>query len=251
MRILRGVASRIFGSFKGKAVSDEYINFVYQDIYLGFQEKFVQFVGRMPLGTLELGAGSLSKSRDYFSQVTLTDGRSQTKYGEAEQIKAEQLPYYDSQFELIIAKDTLHHFNDVGQGLAEISRVLTPKGLFIVSEPFWSPLGRFVFRFLHPEKWNPKPGSLINISEDQLEANQATLLALTSKKYESLLKENGFELRVLAPTYGISYLMSGGLNWRTKIPFNLLIKIYVFERKHEWILRKITGLNIIAVFSKT
>ena len=250
MQILRKVASKVFGSAMGKSVSDEYINFVYKEIYLSFQENSILHSGRIPNTVLELGAGSLSKSHDYFIDVTLTDASNQTKYGEAQQIRAERLPFLDSQFELIIAKDTLHHFNDVIKGLAEISRVLSSKGLFIVSEPYWSPLGRFVFKFLHPEKWITKPESLINDSEDQLDANQATLLVLTSRKYTDLLKENGLELQVLAPTYGISYLMSGGLNWRTKVPFNWLKQIYTLEKKQGWILKWVTGLNTIAIFKK-
>jgi SAM-dependent methyltransferase len=250
MEILRKIASKVFDSAEGKSVSDEYINFVYEDIYLSFQENSILHRGRIPDTVLELGAGSLSKSNDFFLDVTLSDGSNQTKYGEAQQIRAERLPFQDSQFELIIAKDTLHHFNDVVKGLGEVSRVLSPKGLFIVSEPYWSPLGRFVFRFLHPEKWITKPQSLFNDSEDQLNANQATLLVLTSRKYIDVLKDNGLELQVLAPTYGISYLISGGLNWRTKVPFKLLKQIYTLEKKQGWILKWVTGLNIIAIFKK-
>jgi SAM-dependent methyltransferase len=247
MRLIR---NRILSALEKKAISDDYINFVYGEIYQSFRDVYGELTGRAPGSVLELGAGSLSKSKEYFKKVVLSDGRPDSHYGQDNEIVAESLPFADSEFDLIIAKDTLHHFNNVEKSLGEISRVLSPGGVFLVSEPYWSILGRIVFKFLHPERWITKPTSLNNYSTDQHEANQAILLALTSKKYNYMIEKSGLRLQLAHSTYGISYLLSGGLNWRSRLSFNFLSNIYMFEKRHKWLLRNFTGLNIVAIFSK-
>ena len=46
---------------------------------------------------------------------------------------AESLPFPDSKFDIIYARQALHHFTDLHQGLAECSRVLKPKGLLFAT----------------------------------------------------------------------------------------------------------------------
>jgi SAM-dependent methyltransferase len=250
MRLIRNRILSALENKSNKAVADDYINFVYGEIYQSFRDVYGELTGRAPGSVLELGAGSLSKSKEYFTKVVLSDGSSESHYGQDNEIVAESLPFANSQFDLVIAKDTLHHFNNVEKSLGEISRVLSPGGVFVVSEPYWSILGRIVFKFIHPERWITKPKSLNNYSADQHEANQAILLALMSKKYNYIIEKSGLSLKLVHSTYGISYLLSGGLNWRSGLSFNFLSNIYMFEKRHKWLLRNFTGLNIVAIFSK-
>lgn len=229
-----------------KSLDDQYINFVYREIYRTFYSYNRKKVKAERV--LELGAGSLSKADEFFDGIYISDGSNVSKFGKENQLIAEHLPFGDSSFDLIIAKDTLHHFSDTKVALAEISRVLTKKGVFIVSEPFWSPLGRFVFRFIHPEKWNVKPFTLKNNSTNPFDANQATLYCLGTSHFNKFISDAGFRLEIFEPTYGFSYLLSGGLNWRNKIPFSFLRITYRLENNLH--LLKYTGLNIIAVFTK-
>lgn len=46
---------------------------------------------------------------------------------------AEALPFSDSTFDIIYARQALHHFANLYQGLSECSRVLKPKGLFLAT----------------------------------------------------------------------------------------------------------------------
>lgn len=46
---------------------------------------------------------------------------------------AESLPFADSTFDLVYERQALHHFSNLSQGLAECSRVLKPKGLFLAT----------------------------------------------------------------------------------------------------------------------
>ena len=46
---------------------------------------------------------------------------------------AESLPFEDATFDIIYARQALHHFTDLYTGLAECSRVLKPKGLLLAT----------------------------------------------------------------------------------------------------------------------
>jgi ubiquinone/menaquinone biosynthesis C-methylase UbiE len=47
---------------------------------------------------------------------------------------AEELPFGDSQFDLVFSTMTLHHWADQRQGIAEVSRVMTPSGRWILAD---------------------------------------------------------------------------------------------------------------------
>lgn len=231
------------------ALNDVYINFVYENIYREMSLLAKHHLTAEPVKTLELGAGSLSKAEKFFSNIQLSDGSSVSKFGKENQLIAENLPFENSVFDVVIAKDTLHHFSDTQKALSEISRVLKPGGVFIVSEPYWSLLGRFVFKFIHPENWDTNPVNLKNGSPNPFDANQATLLCLQGKKFNDLIAQNSFAFEVSKSTYGISYLFSGGLNWRNKISFGVLNKIDKLE-KYLKTFKYLTGLNVLATFKK-
>lgn len=46
---------------------------------------------------------------------------------------AESLPFEDATFDIIYARQALHHFTDLEKGLSECSRVLKPKGLLLAT----------------------------------------------------------------------------------------------------------------------
>ena len=231
------------------ALRDEYINFIYETIYQEMHLIAIKYLKSRPLRTLEIGAGSLSKAERYFNNIQLSDGSAVSRFGKENQLIAENLPFEDKVFDVVIAKDTLHHFSDAEKALSEISRVLKPGGLFIVSEPYWSLLGRLVFKFIHPENWETNPVELKNSSPNPFDANQATLLCLQSRKFNDIVVKNFLTLEVSRPTYGLSYLLSGGLNWRNKIPFSLLRRIDRTER-YLGTFKYLTGLNVLATFKK-
>ena len=50
---------------------------------------------------------------------------------------AEQIPLPNESCDLIIAVNTLHHWRDIHQSLAEIDRILAPEGRFICIDDIW------------------------------------------------------------------------------------------------------------------
>jgi|GEM_PF-213752 len=53
------------------------------------------------------------------------------------QTGAEQLPAEDNSIDLVLAINTLHHWQDVDKGLNEVLRVLKPGGRFVVIDDLW------------------------------------------------------------------------------------------------------------------
>jgi SAM-dependent methyltransferase len=229
---------------------DPYISIIYREIY----NEFFQICGSQPkknMKVLEIGGGDMSYVRDYWANAVITEADDySTDPSVITSVYAEELPFSDAHFDIVVAKDSLHHFKNPIIALNEIERVLKPNGRFIVSEPFWSPLGRFVYRYIHPEPWKTRIKSLLIDSDDLWDSNQALLYLLSSKfKNEFSRKCPNLKIKLYYPTYGISYLLSGGVHSRTPISSNFLIKINKFERKSRRLL-KYTGLNVIAVFAK-
>jgi SAM-dependent methyltransferase len=231
-------------------LADTYLLTVYKDVYKNFKQ-IARNLGVASTSALEIGAGDFSLAEIYFDQVIKTDIESNTKSKFGNGIDSQQLPYKINSFDIVIAKDSLHHFKDPYKSLNEIHRVLKPGGIFIVSEPYWSLLGRFIFNFLHPEKWDTNPQHIEIDSSSPWESNQALLYLLKgkfSKEFES--KVPGLKLNVLNSSYGISYALSGGVFARTIIPSKFLLLVYKFEKKILLLTKPFLGLNIYAVFTK-
>ena len=225
--------------------NDQFLKLIYFDVY----KTFFEIAGYdKSLKVLELGAGGYSPGDNFWRDIVASDIDQFGTEEEILQIDSSSLPFDSASFDLVIAKDALHHFKDPISSLEEIFRVLKSDGKFLVSEPYWSPLGRFVFRFLHTESWDVNVKSPIIDSHDPWDGNQALLLLLTSK-FKPLLQKMSppLNLEVLFCTYGISYLLSGGVHTRTVIPSRILIKLYEWE-SNSALLKRIFGLNVIASF---
>jgi len=231
-------------------LSDDYLLTVYGDVYKNFKQ-IARNLGVTSTKALEIGAGDFSLAEKYFNQVIKTDIESNKNSKLGKGIDSQQLPYKNNYFDIIIAKDSLHHFKDPYRSLNEIHRVLKPGGIFIVSEPYWSLLGRLIFKFLHPEKWDTNPRHVKIESSSPWESNQA-LLYLLKGKFSKEFKSNvpGLKLNVLNSSYGISYALSGGVFARTIIPSKFLLLVYKLEKKILLFSKPFVGLNIYAVFIK-
>jgi ubiquinone/menaquinone biosynthesis C-methylase UbiE len=53
---------------------------------------------------------------------------------EFQQAMAEELPFANASFDLVFSTMTFHHWSDQGRGIAEIARVLTPGGRWLLAE---------------------------------------------------------------------------------------------------------------------
>lgn len=61
---------------------------------------------------------------------------------------AEKLPFAGAQFDLVFSTMTFHHWADQRQGIAEIARVLTPAGRWVLADFIATGLMRYIRRLL-------------------------------------------------------------------------------------------------------
>lgn len=192
---------------------------------------------------LEFGsAGGITKH--LFPDIKTTDIRA----GEGVDLicSVSELPFDGNEFDIVFAKDALHHVTNVRKGFLEVARVLKPKGTFSICEPYWGPLAQFIYRFLHPEDYSNRKLHKFGISEI---GNQALARNLVkSKEYRSVW-EDYFDLVEIEVVTGPTWLLSGGATFQSKISPSLLLKLHKFEKRYPRFLA-IFGLHVILVFRK-
>lgn len=216
-----------------------YLKLIYEEIY----SKFKNLAGSENIRVLEIGAGGTLFAKKYFKNVIISNFSNTAG-------NAERLEYEDNSFDLIISKDVLHHIKDLNKAFSEFNRVLTSKGKVIASEPSWSFLGSFVYKYLHPEPWY-KSKEFILKSNDPWDSNQRllrNLLELNNSELDNLIK--GFSFKVHPGTYGLSYLFSGGVRKNRKLPESILIYMHKKRDKLPQKMLDLFQLNNFAVFQK-
>jgi len=165
-------------------------------------------------------------------------------------IDAQSLPFVDSKLDAVILKDTLHHIPDVQRFFKEAERVLRPGGRIVVFDPYWGPLARFVYRYLHREPFRPDATEWSFEAENVWDSNQALgymLLRRDRQKFSALFPN----LSVTEVGYhvGPSFLLSGGIHTRTRVPSYLLQRIFHWENlRGRWM--NPLRFAFVAVFEK-
>jgi SAM-dependent methyltransferase len=210
-------------------LGDQYLRGTHEDIYRELMAACDSRRGPI----IEIGAGS-GVSKEWLTEVITTDVV--TGDGIDEYLDATKMPYADDSIGGFILKDSLHHIPDVLLFFNEAKRCLVPGGKIMISDPYWGPLSSFIYRYFHPEPFNPKSTSWSFSSDSPWDSNQALLWILFRrdraqfeiKLPESTIVEHG-------PRIGASYLLSGGVFGRTPINASFLTRFYRWEeRQGRW-----------------
>jgi SAM-dependent methyltransferase len=214
-----------------KITADEYLSALYRLAYSAIGE----LAGTAsPELTIEVGAGlglSTLSGRNWIkSDVTGSTPLSLLNYAEA-------LPYRDASLQAIVLKDTWHHIPDIEGFLAEAHRVLRPGGVIAVFDPYWGLLGRFVYRFLHQERWDAKTNSWGFQSTSPWDSNQALTYLMLKRDRRTFNQRWGSRFTVIEPRplVGPSFLLSGGVSRRTLVSGRWLAALLRWEeRRGTW-----------------
>jgi len=144
---------------------------------------------------------------------------------------AQALPYRSGALDALVLKDTWHHIPDIQQFLAEAHRVLRPGGVIGVFDPYWGALARFVYRFLHQERWDATTPDWSFPSSDPWDSNQAlTYLMLIRHRAEFDAKwQTKFAVIEPKAVVGPSFMLSGGVSRRTPISGRALAALLRWE----------------------
>ena len=217
---------------KSQVEDDAYLTALYQLAYSAVGELTKS---ARPDRTIEVGAGlglaSLSGNHWIKSDVEGAEPLSLLNYAEA-------LPYKDASLDAIVLKDTWHHIPDIEGFLTEALRVLRPGGVVAVFDPYWSLLGRFVYRFLHQERWDASTESWSFPSTNPWDSNQALTYLMLKRDRTEFDRRWSAKFSVIEPRplVGPSYLLSGGVSRRTFVSGRLLAAMLRWEeRQGSWL----------------
>lgn len=168
---------------------------------------------------VELGSG-VSPMRDSYPEVLATDIVSAPHLDRV--VNAEEMDFADHSVKVVYGQNCFHHFPHPDRFFNELDRVLVPGGGAILLEPYYGPFASFLYKRLFRTEGFDKtyPSWETPVAGPMNGANQALSYivfvrdrVLYEKKYPCL------EI-VHQGTVGnyLSYLLSGGLNFRQILP---------------------------------
>jgi SAM-dependent methyltransferase len=149
---------------------------------------------------------------------------------------AKYLPFPDGSVAGILMKDSLHHLPDVEKFLDEAQRILIDDGVIAIIDPYWGLLARFVYKYIHQEKFDSSCPTWSFESSSPWDSNQALSFLILRRDRDKLEQQwQNFEIEEHCPLVGLSFLLSGGVSRRTSIPGNWLKKLFEWEnRRGRW-----------------
>jgi len=134
--------------------------------------------------------------------------------------RAESLPFSDASIGAIFMVNVLHHMNEAGRFLAEVSRVLRPGGYVAMVEPFTTPFSRFLYGHLHPEPFEPGATEWDLEPSGPLSGGNGALPWIIFVRDRELFHARFPHLRILKvrPHTALTHLFSGGVMIRSLLP---------------------------------
>jgi SAM-dependent methyltransferase len=153
-------------------------------------------------------------------------------------------PIVDGSLDVITLTNVLHHLKNPIDFLTKAARKLRPGGVLIATEPYFSLLSRFIYRFLHhePVDFSITVPELPEVRGPLSSANEA-LPWLIFKRPEWRHKiEQDFHLEpdIFRPFTSLSYFATGGISHRIPIPHMVYRSLFAADL---WLSRAAPGLS--------
>lgn len=222
--------------------SDGYLFSAYGEQYNALRELIPDGEGTV----VEIGAGT-GIGKTWIPELVCTDVLENDCVDTI--VDATSMPFDNSSLRALVLKDALHHIPNVPNFLDEAVRCLQVGGAIVLCEPYWSPIARLVFKFLHPEPFDTHRATWTSAANDPWDSNQA-MAWMVLRRDRRILHDRWPMLKVeeFQPVLGPSYLLSGGVFGRTTIPSGILNHIHAWERKRK---RSMDPLRFEIVFRLT
>jgi SAM-dependent methyltransferase len=232
----------MFKDLNDKIWDEPYIRSLYKTV-------FSRIASHIPEGSkvlIEVGSGN-AIGKKFLPEMITTDVTFHELLDTA--CDSIALPFRSNSIDAILIKDALHHIPDVEMFLKEVHRVLRVNGRLVVFDPYWGLLARFVYRFLHQEKFDVKAKTWSFTSTSPWDSNQAlTYLLLRRDRIRFEKDFSFFKIEELEKLIGPSFLLSGGISRRTIVSGRFLSALLKWEmRQSNWL----DSLRFFHIFSLT
>jgi SAM-dependent methyltransferase len=146
---------------------------------------------------------------------------------------AQDAPFADASVDVIFAMHVIHHIPQIRRFFAELERVLSPGGVLVAVEPYWSPMAKLMYKHMHPEPFDERAATWEFTSQGAMSSNQAMSYLVLERDREAFGREfPDLEVIRLGAFGGPSYLLTGGI-WRRKLlPDPWLARLWDYEDAH-------------------
>lgn len=221
-------------SSEARVLNNEFLKESYFSIY-NLMQKDLDLDSRI----IEIGgAGGIAK--EFNSKIVVTDIRKSESVDMI--VHGEKLPFENNSIDSIWAKDSIHHMISPQLFFQESHRVLKPGGKLSICEPYWSPVGKFIYKYLHPEIWSVRDVLEGRFTSDGNQALAYCIFKVKPENYDYVYQN--FQVQEKFIVNGLSWMLSGGATLTTKVPVKLLKIISKYESdKKRWL--SFLGLNIV------
>lgn len=180
-------------------------------------------MNKVPIHILELGAGGgffkdyvQNKSRNY--NVIASDV---LKLSNVDVVvdATRRLPFEDGSLSGIVMTNVFHHIPDCTLFFQEAARVLMPRGVISMIEPWNTAWARFVYKHLHVEPFDPEGDWTFDAGSPLSSANGALPWIIFSRDLQKFAEHFpqffAPQITLLMP---FSYILSGGVSLRSLAP---------------------------------
>jgi SAM-dependent methyltransferase len=150
-------------------------------------------------------------------------------------LRAEDLPFAAGSLRAIYGINVFHHVSDPRELFREAVRALAPGGGLVLIEPYYGPVARLLFkRLFTQESYEMDVAEWPRHRREQVASNANQALSYIVLRRDRELWEREFpalELVADEPHTHLTYILSGGVNFRQLVPSALGERLADLERK--------------------
>ncbi len=198
------------------------LGLIYKSFYHECRTMDLRYFTDCPGRRLEIG-GATSIIKEVYPDVITSDIQPLPFVDVA--LNAEEIPLSANSLRAIYAINVFHHLSSPRKFFKELLRILHPGGGAVFIEPYYGPLARWFFKNLHEsEAFDPNQPSWEASAPmgPFSNANQALSYVVFNRDRAQFVQQfPGLTLVADRPHTHLTYLASGGLNFRQLVPDSL------------------------------
>lgn len=158
-------------------------------------------------------------------------------------VDALNMPFKNESIDVFFLHNVFHHIPDIEKFFIEVKRTLKKDGIIYIIDPHNSIFSKIIYKFFHHERFDTSASWKFHSNNPQIDSNQA-LAWIIFERDVKLFESKFNNLKILEKKYFsfLTYIVSGGLNYNSKVP-NIFFKISIFlEKVLKLLMKRYLGL---------